>query len=244
MRYLTSLALLSFALSGGCITIESGDGGDVSDDDNNGRSSSGSSSSGSSSSGKSSSSGSSSGAFSSSGGKKPTGGPKPGITRGDCNKTTEGGPVGPGCITKTIKCGETITGHTKGGVNKFDTKFYEKNTCWPGTRNKNGGDERVYKWVFADEELLNGEDRTMNIWTLDTPCADLDLTVIRNRRESDCPVGDNICTMAPFRYGARREVKETVDRGETWFAIIEGPDDVEGPFSLTLECNATRQPNR
>lgn len=171
--------------------------------------------------------------------------PEPGLTEDQCGDITEGGPVnGPDCVTAKIKCGETIIGHTKGGVNRFNTDFYVNSRCWPGTRNKNGGDERVYQWVFDDDEMMKGIDRTYIIASIDTPCADLDITGIRSTDAKKCPTSDRICDMPNPKYGARREYKWLADRGEVYYFIIEGPDDEEGPFAISLECNATRLPNK
>jgi len=66
---------------------------------------------------------------------------QPGITSSQCGDLEDGGPVaGPDCITGYLECGQTIIGHTKGGVDRFNTRFYEQNFCWPGTIQRDGGD--------------------------------------------------------------------------------------------------------
>ena len=44
-----------------------------------------------------------------------------------------------GCVTGEIKCGDVVRGHTVGGGNQFDTKFYESKRCWPATWRRAAG---------------------------------------------------------------------------------------------------------
>jgi len=165
---------------------------------------------------------------------KTTGPPPPaeGITRRQCGDLSDGGPVnGPGCITAEIECGQTIIGHTRGGVDKFNTRFYEKHFCTPATTNHNGGDERVY--------LLRSPEGRKRLWvTLDTPCADLDLAVIKFAG-GDCPsIDDNVqdCEMWP-KPGHKREVVDETSTGEDdYYVVVEGKDEEEGAFAITVQC--------
>lgn len=168
------------------------------------------------------------------------GGPDAGISGTQCGDLTDGGPVnGPDCVTQEIKCGETIVGHTRGGVNLYDTKFYERNTCWPGTRNHNGGDERVYMFVpDRSPRFMQGEDRQRVSVYFDSPCADLTFTKMVGTLNK-CPRGSaKLCDSAnPFtRKMGRNTMHITVDRGEVYYFLVEGGDDAEGAFSITLEC--------
>ncbi len=168
------------------------------------------------------------------------GGPAPGITLAQCGDLTDGGPVhGPDCVTAEIQCGQTIVGHTRGGVNLYNTRFYERNTCWPGTRNHNGGDERVYMFV-ADKSprFQSGEERQRISVYFDTPCADLTLTWMQHNRVGQCPSADGSVprcdSMNPFNRKRRENI--TVDKGEVIYFLVEGGDDAEGAFSISLEC--------
>lgn len=169
------------------------------------------------------------------------GGPPPGITSAQCGDITDGGPVpGPDCITAEIKCGETVVGHTRGGVNLYNTRFYERNTCWPGTRNHNAGDERVYLFV-ADKSprFMAGEDRQRVSVFFDSPCADLTFTKMVGSSTNKCPRDSaKLCDSAnPFtRKMNRNTMHITVDRGEIYYFLVEGADDENGAFSITLEC--------
>ena len=170
-------------------------------------------------------------------------GPAPGIGGGQCDDLKDGGkPKGPSCLTDVIKCGDTIVGHTKGGTNLYNTKFYERNTCWPGTRNHNGGDERVYMFVADDSpRFKKGEDRQRISVYFDSPCADLTFSAMYTNRKNQCPgPNDSVkwCDSAnPFTRKANRNTMHmTVDRGEVYYFFVEGADEEEGPFSITLEC--------
>ena len=43
----------------------------------------------------------------------------------------------------------------------------------------------------------------------------------------------------PFAKGKkeRRDMKIRMDKGENWFFLVEGADEEEGAFSLTLDCS-------
>ncbi|HHO52467.1 MAG TPA: hypothetical protein ENK18_16755 [Deltaproteobacteria bacterium] len=166
----------------------------------------------------------------------PSGGPPPpeaGVLPSQCDDLDDGGPVnGPSCITDRISCGDTIIGHTKGGVQLYDTRFWEKKFCWPATVQHDGGDERVYRL-----DMPRGEWRAF-VW-LDTPCADLDMMAIKFN-DDRCPTIDHSLPRceAMLKKGARnRERIELVHQGEaTWYIVVEGRDDEEGAFALHVQC--------
>lgn len=153
-----------------------------------------------------------------------------------CEDLKEGGPVsGPGCLSGTLTCGGDMIGHTKGGVDLYDTKFYEKKFCWPATVDHDSGDERIYKLTMPP-----GEWRARI--TLNTPCADLDVTAIRFDDDS-CPTMRsmiNQCEMVP-RKNTQTEQIEVVSQTRNghqaiWYVVVEGKDDSEGAFSLHIDC--------
>jgi hypothetical protein len=159
--------------------------------------------------------------------------PEAGISPSQCNTMTDGGPVkGPDCVTQEIHCGETVIGHTRGGVNRFNSQWWRQYFCWPDTVNHNGGDERVYKLHVP----LEG--RIMTTITLDTPCANLDMMVFP-WSGSTCPGLDaNIPDCESMRKaGTERERVDEVDDGPiTYLVVVEGTDEEEGAFSLTVQC--------
>ncbi|MCO4745685.1 MAG: hypothetical protein KC912_12910 [Proteobacteria bacterium] len=162
--------------------------------------------------------------------------PVPGITSAQCDDLTDGGDVrADGCITAEIHCDETIVGHTRGGIDAFNTKFYEKGFCTPGTTQHDGGDERVY--LFKSPP---GKHRIY--FTLDTPCGDLDVSAMRYQGDG-CPteagtLGD--CEMLR-KDGTERE-RISVPTMDEWkyLVVVEGEGDAEGAFALTAQCGPWR----
>jgi hypothetical protein len=155
------------------------------------------------------------------------------ISAANCTDLADGGPVaGPGCITATVSCGDTVAGHTKGGAQAFDTRFYEAKYCTPATTNHDSGDERVYALTMPE-----GDHRA--VVYLDTPCADLDLAAIRVPDLTSCPTQATDvaqCEMWP-KPSTQREKVELVSRGATtWLLVVEGKGDAEGAFGLTVRC--------
>lgn len=158
--------------------------------------------------------------------------PEPAISGSQCDDLEDGGLVqGPDCATATISCGQTIIGHTRGGVHRYGTRFYEKNFCTPALTDHDGGDERVYKLVMPP-----GDNKAFIY--LDTPCADLDIAAIKSN-DSACPDDRTLipqCEMFPKK-GTQREKLEVVSQGEsTWWIVVEGKDDHEGPFAIHVQC--------
>lgn len=161
--------------------------------------------------------------------------PEPVIDRDQCGDLENGGPTKDSCITAEIKCDEMIIGHTLGGVDRYDSDYYDDQFCWPATVNHDSGDERIYRL-----EMPPGDWRA---WvTLQTPCADLTLAAIRHDRPSCPTVRDQIrqCEMHP-RDNYQTERLELVsqtpeNRNASWYIVVEGRDDDEGPFSLHVQC--------
>ncbi len=153
--------------------------------------------------------------------------------RDRCNDLAEGGPVaGPDCITAEIRCGDVVYGHTLGGTQVFDSRFYERHKCTPRTTNHDSGGERVYRLRMPDG------DHRVHAW-LDTPCADLDLTVLTTADGDTCPTMDSlvkVCDMWPNK-GTKREHVEFATQGATdLLIVVEGKNEEEGSFALTVQC--------
>jgi hypothetical protein len=158
--------------------------------------------------------------------------PEPGIYAGQCGELEQGGSItGPDCLSGVLHCGDTIVGHTVGGVNRFTTQFYEKKFCTPATTNHDGGDERVYRI-----DLPEG-DRTALV-TLDSPCADLDVAAVKWKGDT-CPGVShavNACEMWPKPKGQRETVRIVSQKASSWLIVVEGKDEEEGAFSLSVQC--------
>ncbi len=157
--------------------------------------------------------------------------PDQGIRTYQCDDMTDGGAVkGPSCVTDTITCGQTVVGHTRGGSNNFTTRFYEKQYCWPATVQKDGGDERVYRFELPEQ--------TRAYIVLDTPCADLDVAAIK-WNGSECPSEANRVTQCDMlrKDGNEREtvIIEAI-QPTSWLLAVEGVGSEEGAFALTVQC--------
>jgi hypothetical protein len=150
-----------------------------------------------------------------------------------CNSLTDGGPLlADGCLTGRLKCGDKITGHTRGGVNRYDRKFYEKKYCTPATTDHDSGDERIYLLEITEPGMRA-------IVTLDTPCANLDLAAFTASTGESCPTIDDTvgrCEMNVKGRTTREKVDLFNTEPEKWFVVVEGQGDAEGAFGLTVQC--------
>lgn len=161
---------------------------------------------------------------------------EPGLSQDQCTDMSDGGPVhGPGCVTAEIGCDQMVIGHTVGGVDQYDTRFYEKKFCWPATVDHDSGDERVYRL-----KMPPGDWRA---WvTLHTPCADLDVAGIRWDDDSCPTMGSsiNVCEMKPEKSTNTERIELTSQTFDgkipSWYIVVEGKNDNEGPFSLHVQC--------
>ncbi len=156
------------------------------------------------------------------------------LLKESCGGITDGGPVIDGCMTAEVHCGDVITGHTRGGAQKLNTKFYEKYFCTPGTTNHDGGDERIYKLVVDKPQM-----RVLAY--LDSPCANLDIAAFREGSGSTCPdVNGSIprCEMQ-IKKEARKFVDIRDNDPTSYWIVVEGQGDAdEGAFSLSIQCEA------
>ena len=161
--------------------------------------------------------------------------PEPGqaLTAAQCSEMQDGGPLAAGSdfLTAEVKCGDVVLGHTRGGVERFNTKFYEKNFCTPGTTQHDGGDERVYRLQLKAQERAR--------ITLDTPCANLDVAAIQSASGATALPTEALgqrCEMVAMK-GTTREVLDLyTDVDDTWFLVVEGQKDEEGAFALHVQC--------
>jgi len=158
------------------------------------------------------------------------------VTSDLCDELPDGGTVnGPDCVTDTLSCGQTIIGHTLGGVNRYDSDYYEEHFCTPATTDHDGGDERVYALEVPDQDWTA-------VITLDSPCADLDLAAMwpgTNRDEDTCPARGELfdrCDLFPKDGNAREQLRLVTDKASTWYIVVEGKGDEEGLFALTVQC--------
>jgi hypothetical protein len=160
--------------------------------------------------------------------------PVPAITEEMCDDLDDGGkPAGPGCITAEIACGDTVIGHTLGGTQNFDTRFYEAFFCTPALTDHSGGDERVYRLRMPEGKW------TATVW-MDSPCADLDMAAMEVDNDETCPtINSHVprCEMWPKPQGDQEKVRLVSQRESTWLIVVEGVDQEEGAFALHVDCN-------
>lgn len=153
-----------------------------------------------------------------------------------CGEITDGGPVSAdGCITDELRCGDNIIGHTVGGIDQYDTAFYEKKFCWPATVKHDEGNERVYKL-----KMPSGEWRA---WvTLYAPCGDLNVAAIRHDADT-CPTMEDkikVCEMSVKKTRIADRIELTTQTPSTlepqWYIVVEGREKNDGVFSLHVQC--------
>lgn len=157
------------------------------------------------------------------------------IKRADCDAVEPGEPPQDGCFSGTLSCGDEVVGHTLGGGNHFDTRFYEQYFCTPATTNHDGGDERVYRLQMPD-----------GLWqvevTLDSPCADVDLAAFPWDDES-CPdktARIDQCEMNRQSGTKRERVQFVSQSAGAWLLVVEGEGEHEGAFGLRVTCQPVR----
>ena len=161
-------------------------------------------------------------------------GPRAAVTSAQCDQLADGGPVtGPDCLSGVLACDRVMVGHTRGGVQRYDSRFYEKKFCTPFTTNHDGGDERIYRL-----DLPEGEWH-YEVW-LDSPCSDLSLFAFSGGSTETCPeAGSTVRSCeASVRSGLAREHVDIVHQGAAapWFVVVEGRDEEEGAFALHVTC--------
>jgi hypothetical protein len=158
--------------------------------------------------------------------------PEAGLDKSQCNDLSDGGPLlVDDCVTNMLKCNETIIGHTIGGVQRYDTKFYEKHFCTPGYYDYNGGDERIYRLDVPDHDHIA-------VVTMDSPCADLDLAGFK-WKDKTCPQTNHLfdyCEMWPKDGNKREQIRLVSQSATSFYVVVEGKGGEEGPFSLTVQC--------
>jgi hypothetical protein len=131
---------------------------------------------------------------------------------------------GPGCVTARIACGDTIKATTVGGSQHFDGDRYLHSYCFPTTDDSHRGPERVYLFALQAGQRASFE--------LDSPCADLDLAVLRWEGDG-CPAptaGITECEGQNRGGGGRVSVWNNRD------AHVDGGAEQGANFDLSVSC--------
>ena len=148
----------------------------------------------------------------------------------DACEPREPAPIGgPDCVTATITCGQTIQGTTVGGSRKFDGDRYVHSYCFPTTEDSHRGTERVYAFNLLTDQRATFE--------LDSPCADLDLAVLRWEDTSRCPGSTvAISECEGQNRGGGGTAKIWNNRPSRYLVIVDGSDAIGANFELSVSC--------
>jgi len=147
----------------------------------------------------------------------------------DCDDFIEPEEMESECVTQSIECGDSFTATTEEGASLLTGEDYQAWFCLISTSNEYTGAERMYRF----EHPGGGTNVT---FSLDSPCADLHLIVLRWEHDS-CPSGSNSVL----------ECEEGTDSGgsdvsiwgqdeSTYYVIVDGVDGEEEQFSLAVSC--------
>ncbi len=137
--------------------------------------------------------------------------------------------AGPDCVTATIACGETVEGTTVGGGDHFDGDRYLHSYCFPTTIDSHKGPDRVY--------ALNIEAGQRATIKLKSPCADLDLAVLRWQKTGSCPgpsAGISECEGVNKSGGGKAQVWN--NRPARYLVVVDGNDPVGANFEISVSC--------
>jgi hypothetical protein len=135
---------------------------------------------------------------------------------------------GPACVTGRIACGDTIQGTTAGGSRHFDGDRYLHSYCFPTTADSHQGTERVYAFEIATDQRAT--------FTLDSPCADLDLAVLRWQPTDRCPAPTETISECEGTKRAGKSVKVWNNRPARYLVIVDGAPGEGANFDLSVTC--------
>jgi len=147
----------------------------------------------------------------------------------ECEPREPAGIAGPGCVTATIACGDSIQGTTVGGSRHFNGDRYVHSYCFPTTEDSHMGTERVYEFRLETDQRATFE--------LDSPCADLDLAVLRWENADRCPGSSvAISECEGQNRGGGGTAKIWNNRPARYLVIVDGSDTQGANFELSVAC--------
>ena len=139
------------------------------------------------------------------------------------------------CFTDFLSCGDQILVSTGGGTNYFDSALY---TSWYAMNSKDAtyeGPERGYYFMHPG-------DGSSVVFTLESPCEDMDLLYFKSYDMGDCYEGscapcqqDNDISDESYYQNDSFEIFDT--NPNSYLIIVEAADNGDHPFVLTVECN-------
>jgi hypothetical protein len=137
--------------------------------------------------------------------------------------------AGPGCVTAPITCGDTIQGTTVGGTRHFDGDRYVHSYCFPTTEDSHRGTERVYAFQLQTDQRAT--------FVLKSPCADLDLAVLRWEKADRCPgPSESVSECEGQNRGGGGTAKVWNNRPARYLVIVDGSDTQGANFELSATC--------
>ncbi len=149
----------------------------------------------------------------------------------DCDPLDPDPVPGPDCLAGSLECGSSITATTVGGSDILDEGLYEAAFCFIPSASY-GGSERVYAFPLPPD--------TVATLVLDSPCADLDLVVVRWEDADRCPRSNSLvgaCDADTSAGGGALEDLWGSSHAETrYLVVVDGKDDAEHNFTLSVHC--------
>lgn len=139
-----------------------------------------------------------------------------------------------GCVTRTLRCGDTVKGNNKMGRSDWSDEFYRRATCMAvSSPGGHPGPEMVYKFVVPKQTNATAK--------LVSDCGDLDVFALRwGDRDLECPklahaqrIGECQSDLTP-RGGSA--TMSATNREVAYLISVDGKGGVYGNYELTIEC--------
>jgi hypothetical protein len=144
----------------------------------------------------------------------------------DCDERD--GPAPNRCLSGKLRCGDVVSGTTRGGESKLGRDFYAHAFCFPAV-DGHEGPERVY--------LLQAPPNQDITLTLESPCGDLDVAALAFAYEGGCPTASHPiaeCKANSARGGGT--VRLNTFHARDYLVVVDGKDEAEGAFNLRVDC--------
>jgi len=142
-------------------------------------------------------------------------------------------PDGTSCITESLACGETISGHLSGGSQSLSGDDYGSDwACGSVGTDTYTGTERMFSF-----EHPGGS--TTAVISLDSPCGDLDLFTAHWEDEGDClrsgvAIGECDSSTAG---GSSDQIDIWNSEARRYVVVVDTPGGDELPFTLSADCD-------
>ncbi len=148
-----------------------------------------------------------------------------------CSENPPTTPPGDTCVTSAIACGQTIEATPAGGDSDWTGADYTAAFCFPNLdRHDYAGPERIY--------ALDVPANTTATVTLEAPCADMDLAVVRWEQDT-CPGdADPLTTCEGSDAEGDDQVSVSWDRDTRWLVVVDAKNaaDEEANFRVSVAC--------